>query len=48
MIQFYKRLKDNIKNDLYQKDIPDILIKYIQYTIKIDDRLYIHRIEKRG
>ena len=48
MIQFYKNLKDDIKNDLYKEDIPDIFMKYIKRTIKIDDCLYIHRIEKRN
>ncbi len=47
MIQFYEDLKDDIKDDLYKKDIPDIFIEYIQYTIKIDNYLYIRCIEKR-
>ena len=47
-IQFYKNLKDNIKDDLYKEDILNILIEYIQRTIKIDNHLYIYRIEKRG
>ncbi len=48
MTCFYKGLKDDVKDDLYREDIPDTLIKYIQYAIKIDDRLYIRRIEKCG
>ncbi len=48
MIQFYKNLKDDVKDNLYRKDIPDILIEYIQHTVRIDDCLYIRRIEKRG
>ncbi len=48
MICFYKSLKDDIKDNLYRKDIPDTLIKYIQYAVRINDRLYIHHIEKRS
>ncbi len=46
MIQFYKDLKDNVKDDFYKENIPDILIEYIHRTIKINDHLYIHRIER--
>ncbi len=48
MTRFYESLKDDIKDDLYREDIPDIFIEYIQYTIRIDDHLYIHRIEKHS
>ena len=46
MIRFYKDLKDDIKNDLYKKDILNTLIKYIQRIVRIDDRLYIRYMEK--
>ncbi len=46
MIRFYKSLKNGIKDDFYKKDIPDILIEYIQYIVKIDDRLYIRYIKR--
>jgi len=29
MIQFYKELKDDVKDNLYKEDIPDTLMKYI-------------------
>ncbi len=48
MICFYEDLKDDIKDDFYKKDIPDIFIEYIQRAIKIDNCLYIQHIEKRG
>ncbi len=48
MIRFYKRLKDDIKDDLYKKDIPDTFIKYIQRTVRINNHLYIRRIKKRS
>jgi len=46
MIRFYKGLKDDVKDNLYREDIPDIFIEYIQHTIKIDNRLYIHYIKR--
>ena len=46
MIWFYKNLKDNVKNNFYKEDILNIFIEYIQCMVKIDNRLYIHRIEK--
>ncbi len=48
MILFYEGLKDNVKDDLYRKDILNILVEYIQCIVKIDDRLYIRCMEKRG
>ncbi len=48
MMRFYEGLKDDIKDNLYKEDILDIFIEYIQYTVKIDDRLYICYIEKYG
>ena len=48
MIYFYKGLKNNVKDDLYQEDMPDIFIEYIQCAVKIDDCLYIRCIEKRS
>ena len=47
-MQFYKGLKDDVKDDLYWEDIPDTFIKYIQYAVRIDNCLYIRRIEKRS
>jgi len=48
MLRFYEGLKDEVKDDLYREDIPDTLIEYMQCTVKIDDRLYIQRMEKRS
>ncbi len=48
MIRFYKSLKDDVKDDLYRKDIPDTLVKYIQYIIRIDNCLYTYYIEKHS
>jgi len=46
MTRFYERLKDNVKDDFYREDILDTFIEYIQCVIKIDDRLYVHCIER--
>jgi len=48
MIRFYEGLKDDVKDNLYKKDISNTFIKYIQYIVRIDDRLYIYYIEKRS
>ena len=48
MSQFYKKLKNDIKDDLYKEDRPRNLAEYIQYIIKIDDRNYIRYIEKHS
>ncbi len=48
MIYFYKNLKNDVKDDLYKEDISDIFVEYIQYTIKIDDHLYIYCIKRRS
>ena len=48
MIRFYKGLKDNVKDDFYKEDIQDIFMEYIRRIVRIDDRLYIYRMEKRS
>ncbi len=47
MSRFYKRLKDNIKDNLYKEDKLGNLTEYIQRTIRIDDRNYVRYIKKR-
>jgi hypothetical protein len=48
MTCFYEGLKDNVKDDLYKENMPDTLAEYMQHAIKIDDRLYIRRLERKG
>ena len=48
MSRFYKRLKDDVKDDLYKENKLDNLTEYMQRAIKIDDRNYIRYIEKYG
>ncbi len=40
-------MKNDVKDDFYKEDILNILIEYIQYAVRIDNRLYIYCIEKR-
>ena len=48
MTRFYEGLKDDVKDDLYKENIPDTLVEYMQYIIKIDNRLYTRRLERKG
>ena len=48
MTRFYKGLKDEVKDDLYKEDMLDIFVEYMQCVKRIDDRLYIRRLEKKG
>ena len=45
---FYDGLKEEVKDDLYQKDRPKTLDEYIAMAIRIDDRLYSRRQERKG
>jgi Domain of unknown function (DUF4939) len=46
--QFYKGLKDSIKDEMARTERPDELDKMIDLAITIDDRLYERQLEKRG
>ncbi len=48
MTKFYKDLKECIKDKIIKKDRSEELAKYIEYTIRIDNRLYKKQQEKRG
>lgn len=48
MAQFYEGLKDEVKDELVKEDRPDELSKYIAMAVRIDNRLYERRMEKRG
>lgn len=48
MTRFYEGLKDDVKDDLYKEDMPDTLAEYMQRAIRIDNRLYARRLEKKG
>ena len=40
---FYDSLKEDVKDELYQKDQPDTLDEYIAIAIRIDERQYARR-----
>ena len=46
--QFYKGLREDVKDDLSRETRPDKLHEYIEKAILIDNRLYERRLEKRG
>jgi hypothetical protein len=37
---FYNGFKEEVKDELYAKDRPDILDKYIAIAIRINNRIY--------
>ena len=43
---FYRRLYDDIKDELSKEERLKLLIDYITKAIKIDNRLYKRRFEK--
>lgn len=43
---FYQGLKDEVKDELYKENRPDIFSKYAKMAVKIDNRLYKRRMEK--
>jgi len=44
--KFYKSLKEHIKDEITKKDRPEELTKYIERTVRINNRLY-KRQQKR-
>jgi len=47
MMQFYKGLKDSIKDDLIKEEWLDTISKYMQCAICIDNCNYEWRLEKQ-
>ena len=45
---FYNGLKEEVKDVLYDKDRPDTLDAYIAIAIKIDDRQYSRKQQRKG
>ncbi len=48
MSRFYEGLKNDVKDDLYKEDKPNNFAEYMQRVIRIDNRNYVRRIEKRS
>ena len=44
---FYHGLRDDVKDELCKQDRPDSLTKYMEMAIKIDNRLFERRQEKK-
>ena len=40
LLYFYRRLKDNVKDEISKENRPDNLYEYIATVIKINNRLY--------
>ncbi len=45
---FYNGLKEEVKDVLYDRDRPDTLDEYIAMAIKIDDRQYSRKQQRKG
>ncbi|KAK7433421.1 hypothetical protein Landi51_13952, partial [Colletotrichum acutatum] len=48
MAAFYRGLKEEVKDELSRQDRPEELHEYIDMTVKIDNRLYERRLERKG
>ena len=48
VVQFYKSLKDRVKDDIAQVNGPSQIQSMITLAIQIDDRQYEHELEKKG
>jgi hypothetical protein len=46
--QYYKGLKDHVKDEISRSDKPDDLSELIAMAVKIDNRAYERSLEKRG
>jgi hypothetical protein len=45
---FYDGLKEEVKDELYKADRPESLDEYIAMAIRIDDRLYARKQQRKG
>jgi len=48
MAKYYQGLKNPVKDEISQSDKPETLLEMIQLAIKIDNRIYKRRLEKKG
>jgi hypothetical protein len=46
--QYYKGLKDHVKDEISWSDKPDDLKEIIELAQKIDNRYYERQLEKKG
>ncbi len=47
MSRFYEGLKEEVKDELYKEDRPENLSDYIAMAVRIDDRQYARRLERK-
>ena len=45
---FYQGLKEEVKDELARHDRPSDFLQYVELAIRIDNRLYERRLEKKG
>ena len=45
---FYEGLKEEVKDELYRLDRPATLDEYIEIAVRIDDRLYARKQQKKN
>ena len=45
---FYDGLREDVKDDLYREDRPELFDDFVDLAIKCDNRLYERRMEKQG
>ncbi len=45
---FYDGLKEEVRDELYQKDRPETLVEYIPIAIRIGNRQYSRKQQKKG
>jgi len=48
MVQYYKGLKDVVKDEISKEDRPEALGTYMERSIRIDNRLYERRLEQQN
>jgi hypothetical protein len=48
MAQYYRGLKDTVKDEIARSDRPDDLEDTIKIAIRIDNRIYKQVLEKKG
>lgn len=46
--QYYKGLKDHVKDEISRSDRPETLTDMIEMAVKIDNRLYERQLERKG
>jgi hypothetical protein len=47
IFMFYNGLKEEVKDELAKQDRPDDFLQYVELAIKIDNRLYERRLERK-